>query len=230
MPFDFVGWHFFCNFAADNHNHLAIVKHFSKKRSIVGLIVLSLLMIGFWECMDKESSQISSEEARTLNEVVVADMSNSEVSMELERQVVLNRVRDIFRYVKSDYVIYGPAAENELLDKLFCSKSWNEMLMEVRRKEAATGTLFFEINYWTMTRDPGTISFDEFEVTSLNLFGEKRASVSYTVYEADAYNPARVDLVYEDGKWMIDNFHHLKYMLDMRSCMWNYVANTPEYL
>lgn len=225
-----LGGIFFCIFAAGNHNHLEIVNRFSKNQSIVGLIVLSLLTIGSWECVYKKSNQVSSDEMRTLNEAVVTDMANSEVRLELERQVVLNRVKDIFRYVKSDYVLYGPAAENELLDKIFCSKSWNELLMDVRRKEAATGTLFFEINYWTMTRDPGTISFDEFEVTSLNLHGEKSASVSYTVYEADAYNPARIDLVYEDGKWVIDNFHHMKYMLDMRSCMWNYIANTPEYI
>ena len=78
-----------------------------------------------------------------------------------------------------------------------------------------------------MTRYSGTLpSFDEFEVEYVDLLSPvKRASVAFTVYEDDTYTPARVDLVYEDGRWVIDNFHNLKYMIDVRSAMWNYVAH-----
>ena len=67
------------------------------------------------------------------------------------------------------------------------------------------------------------VSFEEFEVNNVTLDPEMRASVSFTVYENDTYTPARVDLVYEDGRWVIDNFHNLKYMMNVRTCMSQYI-------
>ena len=76
-----------------------------------------------------------------------------------------------------------------------------------------------------MTRYSGVIvNFDEFELTSMSLEPEKRATVDFTVYEADTYTPASIDLVYEDGRWVIDDFHNLKYMLDVRNCMWDFLV------
>lgn len=152
---------------------------------------------------------------------------NSEMRMEAEKSVVLDRVKDIYRLLKSEYMYHGGSYENEIFDKMFCSKSWNKLLLAVRCKEEQSGTLFFEINHWSMTRYSGVLlSFDEFEVEHVDLLSDvKRASVTFTVYEADTYTPARIDLVFEDGRWVIDNFHNLKYMIDVRNAMWNYVAN-----
>jgi hypothetical protein len=78
-----------------------------------------------------------------------------------------------------------------------------------------------------MTRYSGALlSYDEFEVEHVDLLSQvKRASVTFTVYEADTYTPARIELVYENGQWMIDNIYNLKYMINVRNCMWNYLAN-----
>jgi hypothetical protein len=97
--------------------------------------------------------------------------------------------------------------------------------MAVRWKENLTGALFFESNYWSMTRDAGIVSFDEFEVTNIELEPQMMASVSFTVYEATTYVPARIDLVFEEGRWVIDNFHNLKYMTDFRESMWDFLRN-----
>jgi hypothetical protein len=98
--------------------------------------------------------------------------------------------------------------------------------MAVRSKEHNTGTLFFEVNKWTMTYDSDLVSFDEFEVQDLNMdANEMTATVNFTVYASDTYTPARIELVYEDGTWKIDNFYHLKYGLNLRSQMWDYLGN-----
>ena len=84
-----------------------------------------------------------------------------------------------------------------------------------------------------MSHDTDLVSFDEFEVKHLayNDDGEKRAQVDFTVYEADDYIPARIELVYEDGQWKIDNFYHLKYMFNMRERMWQFLDDqTMAYL
>ena len=156
-----------------------------------------------------------------------ADSMNIEVQMNVERGVVLERVKSIYSLVKSEYMMRGGSYDSELFDKAFCTKSWNEMLMDVHRKEYQTGTLFFEVNPWSMARYSGVmVSFDEFEVDIIDITSKKkRASVTFTVYEDDTYTPARIDLICENGCWKIDNFYNLKYGLDVRNCMWEYLAH-----
>ena len=179
-------------------------------------------------CRDRH--QDSGQTVRTVKDtvsLVTPDSLALEMRMEVERGVVLNQVKNIYRMLRAEYMIHGGSYENELFDKVFCSKSWNKLLMAVHCKEEQTGTLFYEINHWSMMRYSGVLlAFDEFEVEHVDLLSPvKRATVTFTVYEADTYTPARIDLIYEDGRWVIDNFHNLKYMIDVRSAMWNYVAN-----
>jgi hypothetical protein len=126
----------------------------------------------------------------------------------------------------------GGSVDSDLLDLSFCSKSWNKLLMAVRSKEHNTGTLFFEVNKWTMAYESGLVDFDEFEVSDLTIGpdNERTATVTFMVYDSDSYTPARIELVYEDGNWKIDNFYHLKYMLNMRSMMSQYLGNDMPYL
>jgi hypothetical protein len=104
--------------------------------------------------------------------------------------------------------------------------------MAVRRQEYLTNTLFFEVNHWTMSHDSDLVSFEEFEVRNMVFTDdEKRAQVDFTVYEENSYIPARIELVYEDGQWKIDNFYHLKYMFNLRERMWEYLdGNQMAYL
>lgn len=154
------------------------------------------------------------------------DSVKSEVALQLEREALLERVRAMYTLVKHECIYLGGSVDNDMLDKSFCSKSWNKLLMAVRSKEHNTGTLFFEVNKWTMTYDSDLVSFDEFEVQDLNMdANEMTATVNFTVYASDTYTPARIELVYEDGNWKIDNFYHLKYGLNLRSQMWDYLGN-----
>lgn len=154
------------------------------------------------------------------------DSVKSEMALRLEREALLERVRAMYTLVKHECIYLGGSVDNDMLDKSFCSKSWNKLLMAVRSKEHNTGTLFFEVNKWTMTYDSDLVSFDEFEVQDLNMdANEMTATVNFTVYASDTYTPARIELVYEDGNWKIDNFYHLKYGLNLRSQMWDYLGN-----
>ena len=127
----------------------------------------------------------------------------------------------------------GGSIDSDLLDKAYCSESWNQLLMAVRRQEYLTNTLFFEVDHWTMSHDTDLVDFDEFVVRNLVFTDEeKRAQVDFTVYEdAKSYIPARIELVYEDGQWKIDNFYHLKYMFNLRERMWEFLDDqTMAYL
>ena len=146
----------------------------------IGLFSLSLMMYGCQRNdVDKQSQN-----------VVIADTTKTatrvdpEVQMALERGVVLDRVKNIFRVISEDQRTMGGFVMSGLCDKAFCSKSWNKLMMAVQRKEYMTNTLFYEVDYWTMTRDPEMVMFEEFEVTKLVMDeNQKSASVSFVVYE-----------------------------------------------
>ena len=194
-----------------------------QNRLIHSTITMITMLLMFTGCNrgsnnNKESYIVAKDTTKTIIQ------KNSEIQMEMERAIVLDRVKNIFRVVSEDQRSMSGFVMSGLCDRAFCSKSWNELMMAVKRKEYLTSTLFFEIDYWTMTRDPELVTFEEFEVTKLVMDDQKKsASVSFVVYEPDTYVPARVDMIYENGRWVIDNFYDLRYMLNLRHCMWNYL-------
>lgn len=169
---------------------------------------------------------------KVLKDTVKSDSVLSEMALAIERQVVLERVKCIYGLIKQETTYLGGNVDNDWLDMAFCTKEWNKLLMAVRRKEFQTNSLFFEVNRWTMAYDSNLIRFDEFEVADCYIGpnNEKTATVNFTVYDPDSYSPVRVELVYEDGQWKIDNFLHLKYMLNLRESMYHYLDSDMLYL
>lgn len=191
---------------------------------VIGMLIGGVLAMGYQMAHHQETEDEQIVEQASM--MATPDSVKSEMALQLEREALLERVRAIYTLVKHECIYLGGSVDNDMLDKSFCSKSWNKLLMAVRSKEHNTGTLFFEVNKWTMTYDSDLVSFDEFEVQDLNMdANEMTATVNFTVYASDTYTPARIELVYEDGNWKIDNFYHLKYGLNLRSQMWDYLGN-----
>ena len=191
---------------------------------VTGMLVGGALAMGYQMSCDQDTEDEQVVEQKSMT--ALPDSVKSEMALQLEREALMERVRAIYSLVKQESVCMGGSVDSDLLDKSFCSKSWNKLLMAVRNKEHNTGTLFFEVNKWTMAYDSDLVSFDEFEVQDLNIdTDEMTATVNFTVYTPDTYTPARIELVYEDGNWKIDNFYHLKYGLNLRSQMWDYLGN-----
>jgi len=197
------------------------LKRFWGKLMLGSLLVVCLLTTG---CHGTRNGA-NSNGMVLKTDTVLPDSVRSEMALKLEREAVLERVRSIYRLIKQETIYMGGSVDNDLLDKTFCSRSWNKLLMAVRCKEHNTNSLFFEVNHWTMMYDSDLIDFDEFEVRDcvINVGDERTATVTFTVYASNTYTPARIDMVYEDGQWKIDNFYNMKYMMNMRSSMWRYL-------
>ena len=196
---------------------------------VIGMLIGGVLAMGYQMAHHQETEDEQIVEQVSM--MATPDSVKSEMALQFEREALLERVRAMYTLVKHECIYLGGSVDNDMLDKSFCSKSWNKLLMAVRSKEHNTGTLFFEVNKWTMTYDSDLVSFDEFEVQDLNMdANEMTATVNFTVYASDTYTPARIELVYEDGNWKIDNFYHLKYGLNLRSQMWDYLGNDLIYL
>jgi len=202
-------------------------------KHLVGIISAALLIDGcvIMACcggFNNEESEVADNGPILLKDSTTEpNHLNSEMAIQVESGVVLEHVRNVYNLIKHETQNMGGNVDSDLLDKAYCSKSWNEMLMAVRKKEFETSNTFSVINHWTMAYDTNQVSFDEFEVKYcyIGAKNERFASVDFTVYTPDNYIPARVDLVYEDGAWKIDNFHHLKYMMNMKECMCEYLMN-----
>lgn len=188
------------------------------------LLVAGLSATGCREDSRQAPAVVEMQRADT---TTIPDSVKSEMALQLERQAVLDRVKTIYNLVKQECFYMGGSVDNDLLDKTFCSKSWNKLLLAVRSKEHNTNSLFFEVNHWTMFDDEDLVDFDEFEVKDcyVGMGNDRTATVTFTVYAAKTYTPARIDLVYEDGQWKIDNFYQLKYMMNLRTSMWRYLNN-----
>ena len=198
---------------------------------MIGLtLVVGLMSTGCQKSGNRTPENDNANEI--LKDTVISDSVQSEMALAIERQVVLERVKSVYGLIKQECTYLGGSVDNDWLDKAFCSRRWNDLLMAVRRKEFQTNTLFFEVNRWTMTYDSNLISFDEFEVADCFIGddNDKTATVNFTVYATDSYTPVRVELVYEDGQWKIDNFYHMKYMLNLRQSMYQYLGNDLQYL
>ena len=199
---------------------------------LIGVFLVTGLI--FSSCMgsSKGAPESGSTNEKIDKDTVKSDSIVSEMALAIERQVVLERVRSIYGLIKQECTYLGGSVDNDWLDKSFCSKRWNDLLMAVRRKEFQTNSLFFEVNRWTMTYDSNLIGFDEFEVEDcfIGPNNEKTATVNFTVFASDTYTPVRLELVYEDGQWKIDNFYHMKYMLNLRQCMYRYIGSDMLYL
>ena len=203
-----------------------------KKVLFVGLaLVIGLLSTGC-QGSGKGTPEDGSVTENVLKDTVKSDSVLSEMSLAIESQVVLERVKCIYSLIKEETTYLGGNVDNDWLDKAFCTKAWNKLLMAVRKKEFQTNSLFFEVNRWTMAYDSNMVRFDEFEVADCYIGpnNEKTAAVNFTVYDSDSYTPVRVELVYEDGQWKIDNFLHLKYMLNLRESMYQYLDSDMLYL
>ena len=204
------------------------MKHLVKALLSGLLVVTSIMSVGCQGSSKGAPDCCDSIQFLKADTTLVSDTLSPEVSAMIERGVVLEQVKTIYSIIKKECTYFGGSIDNDLLDKAFCSKSWNQLLMAVRRQEYLTNTLFFEVNHWTMSHDTNLVNFEEFEVRNCVFTAdEKRAQVDFTVYEAETYTPARIELVYEDGQWKIDNFYHLKYMFNMRERMWEYLDNSP---
>ena len=56
------------------------------------------------------------------------DSVTSEMALQLEREALLERVRAMYTLVKHECIYLGGSVDNDMLDKSFCSKSWNKLL------------------------------------------------------------------------------------------------------
>lgn len=143
------------------------------------------------------------------------------------QETITNRLKAIYAHVSKAYDI----SLNEYvdLDKLYCSRDWQETYAAVEeldnQKETAEEMFFVEDMHWTNGLEV-PLSVDNFEITMKN---DGTALVLFNL--CDTYDNSMrqcVSMVFEDDEWKIDSWISPWGDWNMLEDMKNYIINKGQ--
>ena len=146
----------------------------------------------------------------------------------LDTGSVVQRVNDIYTQV---FDLYGKASATsdlsslENIDSLYCSADWNEWVARVNdfdRQHEDDGMMgFFEADYWIMGQDWQDLSVSDIQVIDMT---DSTATVKLNLHNCGSITAVRLEMLLEDGQWQIDNFIDVKYDVNWKAGMKEYLA------
>lgn len=195
------------------------------KKHFICLGLVSILMLA--ACGNKTANNGDNTEPE--DSVIMLDGPGSvyEPTAKEMEESALAKVKEVYEAVGKAYSSEDWQAQSNTLDKKFCSKDWNATVAAVLEKDESSGAEmgFFDADYWVMGQD-----FDKnIHATDLSL---EKILMDDTPWEAAVtlklHNfsdiPVRVNLVYEDGAWKVDDLTDLSSDLDWKASMKEYLA------
>lgn len=147
-------------------------------------------------------------------------------SVEEEVAALNSRIKEIYGTVERVYK--RDALPNTDLDAKYCSKAWRQTVKAVSAKQNKTDELCLDCDYWIMGQDYENVKVTNYYLEKIMLDDAKYGSVAaftLKVHNCGSVTPVRVDLVKENGKWLIDNFTDIKNDIDYRKMMTDYLNN-----
>ncbi len=123
------------------------------------------------------------------------------------------RVRDIYTKVFAEYNHVNEVDEVMNMpdpDSLYCSKDWNLCLTKVLEYDSeynAEEIGFFDFDYWVMGQDFHDLRINDVKTVSLK---NNRAEVLISFYNYDTINEVKLDMIFENDDWLIDDFNAMK--------------------
>ena len=146
----------------------------------------------------------------------------------LDTGLVVQRVNDIYTQV---FDLYGKASATsdfsslENIDSLYCSADWNEWVARVNdfdRQHEDDGMIgFFDADYWIMGQDWQDLSVSDIRVIDMT---DSTATVELNLHNCGSITAVRLEMLLEDGQWQIDNFIDVKYDVNWKAGMKEYLA------
>lgn len=147
-------------------------------------------------------------------------------SVEEEVAALNSRIKEIYGAVEKAYSSDAALPTNSNLDVKYCSKAWRRTVSEVAAKQEETGDLCLDMDYWVMGQDYDNVKVTNYYLEKIMLEDAEYGTVAaftLKIHNCGSVTPVRVDLIKENGKWVIDNFTDLKYNIDFRKMMQEYL-------
>ena len=149
--------------------------------------------------------------------------------METQKEMVSQRVKEIYNTVNQVYAHLddGGVESGTDLDALYCSADWRKTVKAVGKKDIDNGGMgFFDADYWVMGQDfdNGNISVSDIKIDHIDL--ETTPWCATATFMLHNFSPisVRLDFVYEEDEWKVDNMIDQSDELNWKECMKEYLA------
>lgn len=150
---------------------------------------------------------------------------------------LVQRVKDIYsavfdRYEHSDSLFKTSADANVMtaMDSLYCSEAWNALVARVMERDRQVfereGLMgFFDADYWIMGQDWQDLGLSRVRAREIT---DSTAVVDFLLHNCGEEIPVSLDMVRQDGRWLIDNFFNVRDDFSFKDEMLQYVEPEVE--
>lgn len=194
------------------------------RRSILILTVMAIMA----SCGNSNGEKTTNEQNAPTTEATGNDSQAKATKSKVDPKdeaYLISRVQAIYDKVFGEY---NRANENEEMpqfspDEDFCSKDWNSMLQKIEEYDAANNPDeigFFDADYWVMGQDFADLSISDIQVVKQD--GDD-AEVEFILHNQGDKIKVKLEMEFERGDWYIDNFIDLKYDLNWKEDMKEYL-------
>ena len=161
------------------------------------------------------------------DDVVLTDSTDTDTLVHADPTVIEERVKYIYEAVRRAFPeIHDISPSTDSLDMAFCSSQWQAIVAMVNTKDAESlgGTGFFESDYWIMGQDWDKISVSNVKA---NLKDDTHADVTFDLHNITT-TKVKLQMVFERGEWMVDNFINLTNNFDWKKGMTKYMEGLEK--
>lgn len=190
------------------------------KRTIILSVLSGCFMVALTSCGNKNASSV----IRVGEEEAVVDSTNAETVNPADPELIANRVSSIYEAVATAYPeIRDITPSTDSLDLAYCSSQWQTLVAMVNAKDAEEMGVdhFFDSDYWIMGQDWGKISVSDIKVS---LKDDNHADVNLILHNLSD-TKLKLEMVFERGEWLIDNFIDLSNDVDWKKNMTKYLED-----
>lgn len=152
------------------------------------------------------------------------DLKMNELAV--QQKAVVEKTKEIYDAVKKAYSNTGEYGTDTDLDADYCSNDWRASVDAIHQKDMTLDDMgFFCADYWVMGQDAQDVHATDIKLEKIILDEEPwQASVTLNLHNCGSTTPVRVDLVYEDNTWKVDDLTDLKNDFDWKQEMKDYLS------
>ena len=179
-------------------------------------------------CGNKTNGNSGNEAPKDSDYMLDGPGSVYEPTVEEAGQYAIETVQRLYEAVSEAYSSEDWQTKSNELDKKFCSQDWLATVKAVIEKDNKNPDEmgFFDADYWVMGQDFDTQNLHASDFYLEKILMEDKPWEAAVTLKLHNYGeiPVRVNLIYEGGEWKVDDLTDIRYDLDWKQSMKEYLA------
>lgn len=191
-------------------------------------IFMAMAVITLAACGNKTNGNSGNEVPKDSDYMLDGPGSVYEPTVEEAGQYAIETVQRLYEAVSEAYSSEDWQTKSNELDKKFCSQDWLATVKAVIEKDNKNPDEmgFFDADYWVMGQDFDTQNLHASDFYLEKILMEDKPWEAAVTLKLHNYGeiPVRVNLIYEGGEWKVDDLTDIRYDLDWKQSMKEYLA------